>query len=180
MVSRTRAVPTAAPLERLLGRVACGDEHAFAELYDAIAGPVLAIVTRILHDRDLAEEVAQEVLLEVWLKANRFGEADGGALAWVLTIAHQRAVDRVRYEHARDRRTGQRFDEAGTLDELAHDPVSAALNQLTEPQRRSLILAYYGGYTDHEVSTALAESVTVVRSNMRDGLITLRDMEVRA
>lgn len=87
-------------LQELLGMVARGDQDAFAEVYDAVSGPVLGLVRSVLRDPAQSEEVAQEVLVEVWRTAPRFRAARGSAMSWVLTLAHRRAVDRVRSAEA--------------------------------------------------------------------------------
>lgn len=199
MVIRARAVQGADPAddviatrrtpEMLIRCVARGDEQAFAELYDHVAGPVLGVVTRILRDRAQSEEVTQEVLLELWLKAGQFNGTS--VLAWVMTMAHHRAVDRVRYEHAsadREQRAGQLserrpYDEVveAALESLERQEVRAALDDLTELQRRSIVLAYYGGYTYREVAEVLHKPAGTVKTRMRDGLIRLRNsLGVRA
>lgn len=193
MVSRARALPgartpddVADPAntpELLLRRVARGDEQAFAALYDIVAGPVLGIVTGVLRDHARSEEVAQEVLLEIWVEAAQFDEQCRSALAWVLTLAHRRAVDQVRYQHAnveRENRAGQweprhGFDEEATLDKMEHEAVRPALADLSDLQRRSIVLAYYGGRTYREVSETLDKPVGTIKTRMRDGLIRLRE-----
>src|SRR5690349_4433878 len=99
--------PTAAmgpDLARLLGRSARGDEAAFAELYDATAARVHGLVLRVVRDRAQSEEVTQEVFLEVWRQSGRYDADRGSALAWLMTIAHRKAVDRVRSAEAATRR----------------------------------------------------------------------------
>ncbi|RJO69905.1 RNA polymerase subunit sigma [Nocardia panacis] len=150
---------TASPA-RLLDRAARGDESAFAEFYDTAAGPVLAIAAGILRDPASAEQVTREVLLEIWRKAGRH-PAREGTMAWVLTIAHQRAVERVRYER------GARGPAPQALE-------FAPLYELTELQRRSIVLAYYSGFTAREVSAALNTPIPEVAAGMRDGLLRLR------
>ena len=91
-------------LDLLMVKVARGDRGAFEPVYDRLAGPVYGLVTEVLQDPAQSEEVAQEVLLEVWRAATRFDASRGGAVTWVMTIAHRRAVDRVRAENASARR----------------------------------------------------------------------------
>jgi RNA polymerase sigma-70 factor (ECF subfamily) len=172
-----------ASLEAALAAVARGDEAAFAVVYDRAAPVVLGTARRILRDPAQSEEVMQEVLLEVWRTATRFDPAAGSAAAWITTLAHRRAVDRVRSEQ----RAAQREIRAGTAavayDEVA-DAVEASLDRervrrclagLTELQRESVTLAYYGGYSYREVALLLGVAVGTVKTRMRDGLIRLRD-----
>ncbi|BCK55824.1 ECF RNA polymerase sigma factor SigK [Nocardia wallacei] len=174
-----------APLQALIERVAVGDEQAFADLYDIVSGPVLGIVTRILRDRSRSEEVMQEVLLEIWLKAPKFCEQQGNVMAWAVTMAHRRAIDRVRHEQACSDREGriEQLDVRRPVDEvvetalarLDEQQVRTALDKLTELQRQSIVLAYYGGYTYREVSQVLGTPVGTIKTRMRDGLIRLRE-----
>src|SRR5277367_3955106 len=102
---RPEPVPEHEPdLTALLALVARGDHRAFELLYDELAGPVYGVVRQVLRDPAQSEEIAQEVLLEIWRTASRFDPAKGSPPAWALTIAHRRAVDRVRSENASSRR----------------------------------------------------------------------------
>jgi RNA polymerase sigma-70 factor, ECF subfamily len=171
--------------DALLRAVARGDEAAFTQLYDLVAARVYGLARRVLRDPAQAEEVTQEVLVEVWRTATRYDPGRGSATSWIFTIAHRRAVDRVRSEQAsaeRTRRVAERetatpYDqvvEAATA-RVEQQQVRRCLKTLTELQREALTLAYYGGYTYREVAELLGAALPTVKTRMRDGLIRLRD-----
>lgn len=171
--------------EELLVAVARGSERAFEELYGLIAGPVFGVVRQVVRDVAQSEEVTQEVLVELWRTAARFDPARGSALTWALTVAHRRAVDRVRSAQARvarEERVGamsaQRdYDEVSeaVTARLERAQIRRCLSALTELQRESVLLAYYGGRTYPEVAALLDTPLGTVKTRLRDGLIRLRD-----
>lgn len=182
------AVTTADGLSDVMLQVAKGDEQAFAELYDAIAGLVHGISRRVVRDPAQAEEVTQEVMLEIWRKATTYSPAAGSVQAWVATIAHRRSVDRVRSAQAstdRDLAAGTTgsmapstpYDQVAETAEshLTTERVRQALGELTELQRESIVLAYYLGHTQADVAALLGVPLGTVKTRMRDGLIRLRD-----
>ncbi len=188
-VPRLRAVPSDAPpeptLDDMLGRVAHGDTAAFEAVFDALSPQVLGVVRRVLRDPAQSEEVAQEVLIEVWRTATRFDPERGSASTWVLTMAHRRAIDRVRSAQAavdREERVAHQqhmpaYDEVSEQVEtrLEHEQLRRCLGTLTDLQRESVNHAYYGGYTYREVAELLDVPLGTVKTRLRDGLIRLRD-----
>ena len=172
-----------ASLAALLDQVARGDRAAFNAVYDHVAAPVFGTVRRVVRDPFQSEEVTQEVLVEVWRAASRFDAGKGSAMAWVTTIAHRRAVDRVRSEQKSAERELRAASDAIAFDDvvetvearLDRDRVRRCLGSLTELQRESVTLAYYGGYTYREVAGLLGVAAGTVSTRMRDGLIRLRD-----
>ena len=186
---RLRAVsdtgPAVASEEDLLLATARGDQQAFAALYDRLAPTVHGIVRRVVRDPAQSEEVSQEVFVEIWRTAVRFDPDRGTARSWALTMAHRRAIDRVRSEQASRDRTqrvadGQHvraYDEVSEHVEvgLEHEQVRTALGTLTDLQRQAVELAYYQGYTYREVSDLLGTPLGTIKTRMRDGLIRLRD-----
>jgi RNA polymerase sigma-70 factor, ECF subfamily len=170
--------------EELLVAVAGGDTRAFGVLYDRVTPQVLGVALRVLRDRSLAEEVTQEVMVEVWRKATRFDPERGTASGWITTLAHRRAVDRVRSEQAsrdRDDRVSRR-DEPRAFDQVAdevqvrldHWQVRRALAELTDRQREAVELAYFGGHTYRDVAKVLDIPEGTAKSRLRDGLLRLR------
>ncbi len=171
--------------ESLLQRVSSGDQPAFAALYERFSARVFGLANRILRDPSQAEEVAQEIFLEIWQRASRFDRARGTATSWIMTLTHGRSVDRVRHSQAARARdlksTIENFDrEVDSVAESVVQHSDAAevrecLESLTPLQRESITLAYFGGHTQREVGEMLGAALPTIKTRMRDGLIRLRD-----
>lgn len=181
--ARTRS----ALVGHLLVRVGRGDEAAFDELYTAVAGSVFGVTLRVVRDRAIAEEVAQDVLVEVWRRAARYRPQAGSGRTWILTMAHRRAIDRVRSEQAHTDRlrahgakaTGS-HDDPDTVVDVAHreweaQRVREGLALLTDRQREAIDLAFSKGFTHREVAASLGIPLGTAKARIRDGLIKLRD-----
>jgi RNA polymerase sigma-70 factor (ECF subfamily) len=172
------------PLAEVVQWVARGDKEAFAQVYDALAPKVLGLARAVVRNHAMAEEVAQEVLLEVWRQAARYDPRAGSVSTWAMTIAHRRAVDRVRSVRAAEDREDRvassdvqrSYDEVSEQVEQREDEsrVRRAMASLTELQRETVVLAYWGGHTSAEISRRLGVPVPTVKTRLRDGLIRLR------
>lgn len=168
----------------LLRRAGRGDQAAFGELYDALSPLVYGVVLKVVRDPSHAEEVAQEVFVELWRLAARFDGTKGSARTWAATLAHRRAIDRVRSEQA----TRNRQDRDANQVVREHDTVAAeveasmdqvrvrkAMSRLSDIQREAVELAYFGGHTYREVAVLFDVAEGTVKSRIRDGMIRLRD-----
>jgi RNA polymerase sigma-70 factor (ECF subfamily) len=175
----------AAHLAELVARSSRGHEEAFSELYDLTSSRIYGLVLKVLRSADHAAEVTQEVFVEVWRQSARYAPDKGSVLAWMSTMAHRRAVDRVRSvssEVARD----EHYAVTAVVREADHvwehveqkldtERVRKGMASLTAIQREALGLAYFGGYTQTQVASLLKLPLGTVKTRIRDGLIGLRD-----
>ena len=171
-------------IDELLALVGRGDRVAFGALYDETAPRLFGLIRRLVVDPAQAEEVTQDVYLELWQSAARFDATRGNALSWMFTLAHRRAVDRIRSAQAsrdRDLRIGVRDLDVpvDTVAEAAetsveHERVQGALGELSDLQRECVALAYYGGLTQSEIAERLQVPLGTVKTRLRDGMIRLR------
>jgi RNA polymerase sigma-70 factor (ECF subfamily) len=170
-------------LTTLIASVADGDQAAFASLYDALSPTIFGVVRRVVRDGSQAEEVTQEVFVEIWRQATRFDGERGSVRTWAVTIAHRRAVDRVRSEQShRDRQVTvgatavevPSSPEEDAVDAEDRQRARAAMATLPSAQREALELAFYDGLTHVQISEHLGVALGTVKTRIRDGLIRLR------
>jgi RNA polymerase sigma-70 factor (ECF subfamily) len=170
-------------LAGLLKRTAQGDHRAFSEFYRHTLWQVAGLVRRVVIDRELSEEVVQEVFIVVWQDAAKYQSAIGSPTAWLMTIAHRRAVDKVRSNQSsrnRDERWASSAPDAydGVLDAVADKmharTLIASLACLSALQRESIVLAYFGSLTYREISVKLSVPLPTIKSRIRGGLQRLR------
>ncbi|HEX8476515.1 MAG TPA: sigma-70 family RNA polymerase sigma factor [Pyrinomonadaceae bacterium] len=170
-----------------LHAIARGDEKAFASLYDTYNSILLGLLLRILNSRVEAEDVLQEVFLQVWQRASTFDEARGRPFTWLVTLTRSRAIDRLRSSNARERTALAAALDApeSTSDDDASDEVvrseqselvHRALDAIPEEQRRTLLLAYFEGLTQTEIAERLKQPLGTVKTRMRAGMIKLREL----
>ena len=168
----------------LIHAVARGDELAFACLYDRYSSILLGLLLRILNDRAEAEDVLQEIFLQVWQRASDFDDARGRPFTWLVTLARSRAIDRLRALGSRDRVAHESAsrDVAPTPRDASDDAIQSeysemvhrALAEIPEDQRRALLLAYFEGLTQSEIAARLGEPLGTVKTRARSGLSKLR------
>jgi RNA polymerase sigma-70 factor, ECF subfamily len=167
--------------QQLMEGLLDGDDDAIRALYARFGRPVYSLGMRLLGSREAAEELAQDVFLTAWRKAARFDPARGRLSTWLMTIAHNLAVDRLRRE------TGARRPTLVLMDEVPDAPVAnegdvveerdaatRALASLTEAERRLLTRAYFRGLTAREISEADGIPLGTVKTRLRTAMIKVR------
>lgn len=172
------------PLGTLLSRAGRGDQSAFAELYDSLAPLLHGVVLKVVRDPAQSEEVTQEAFIELWRLAPRYDASRGSVRSWATTLAHRRAIDRVRSEQSsRDRTEREAQNRPIQSGDVAEQVVAnidgtrvrKALERLTEIQRQAVELAYFGGHSYREVAVLLGVAEGTIKTRIRDGMIRLRD-----
>jgi RNA polymerase sigma-70 factor (ECF subfamily) len=169
----------------LLHAIARGDEAALARLYDAYRVILFGLLVRILNSREEAEDILQDVFIQVWRRAKDFDEKRGRPFTWLVTLTRSRAIDRLRSLGARQRlavAAEQNHPEqasdalSDTIKVAQQEIVRSALAELPEEQRHTLVLAYFEGLTQTEIASKLGAPLGTVKTRMRSGMIKLRGL----
>lgn len=167
-------------------RIESGDEAALAALYDRYRTILFGLLLRILHNRAEAEDVLQEVFVQVWQRAASFDAARGKVFTWLVTLARSRAIDRLRAlgsrsrtieEAARESEIGERISDAeiDAISAQRGEIVRRALKQLPAEQRQVLLLAYFNGFSQSEIAERLNSPLGTVKTRMRSAMNKLRE-----
>jgi len=171
---------------QLLRRIGSGDGEAMAEFYDQTASPLFSIAMRILGDYAEAEEVIQDVFVQIWEKAESFDPMLGSAFHWSLSIARHRSIDRLRSRQRRARlheelektAPGSNRDNRPAQTPLNSEDTAAirsALKELPVEQREAIEMAFFGGQTHLEIAAALDEPLGTIKARIRRGMLKVRD-----
>jgi len=179
----TRAA-TDTDIEALLGRCALRDAKALKELYGLVSSQLFGVLLRLLRSRALAEEALQDVIVRVWQRAGQFEAYRGRGMAWMMSIARNRAIDLLRTQRQTvsidDSDAFEIADESGRdeLEMSATDKMKTALGQclggLSQQQRECITLAYVNGYSHDEIARSVGSPLGTVKSWVRRGLVSLK------
>jgi len=167
--------------------VADGDQSALATLYDSTSRLVFGLIVRIVVDRTIAEEVLLDVYTQVWRQASTYDTKRGAPLAWLMTIARTRAIDRLRSgRHEQQHKesldaigeitSNNASPETDTVNAERRELVRSALESLSPEQREVIELAYYSGLSHSEIALKLGQPLGTVKTRTRLGMMKLRDM----
>ena len=173
----------------LLKRVAAGDQVSFAELYDRFSGVLFSTAYRVLNNQQAAEDVLQDVFIQIWEKASRFDPARGKPITWAVTLTRNKAIDRLRSVQRRNRlqddvqreaETSEQFDDRNSFEALLSGEtgrlVRAAVKSLSKDQREAIELAFFSCMTQAEIAERLSEPLGTIKARIRRGMMKLREV----
>ena len=173
----------------LLQKIALGDKRAFAEFYDHFSGVLFSAALRVLNNREAAEDVIQDVFIQIWEKAPLYDATRGKPLTWAMTLTRNKSIDRLRSVQRRARlhedagkeaQTAEQFDGHSALDDVETTErgaiVRAAFEKLNKEQRQALEMAFFGSLTHTEIAEQLGEPVGTIKARIRRGMMKLRDV----
>ena len=173
----------------LLQRVAQGDRPSFEALYDRFSGVLFSIAHRVLNNQEAAEDVLQDVFIQIWEKAPLYDPARGKPMTWAVTLTRNKAIDRLRSTVRRNRlqddvqresETFEQFDDRSSFDAMASGEtkqlVRAAMQKLSPDQREAIELAFFSLLTQTEIAERLNEPLGTIKARIRRGMTKLRDV----
>ena len=173
----------------LLRRVAQGDRRSFEELYDRFSGVLFSIANRVLNNQEAAEDVLQDVFIQIWEKAPLYDPARGKPMTWAVTLTRNKAIDRLRSTQRRSRlqddvqresEAFEQFDDRSSFDEVASGEsgklVREAVQKLSKDHREAIELAFFSSLTQTEIAERLNEPLGTVKARIRRGMMKLRDV----
>ena len=173
----------------LLRRVAQGERRAFEELYDRFSGVLFSTAYRVLNNREAAEDVLQDVFIQIWEKASLYDPTRGKPMTWAVTLTRNKAIDRLRSTQRRNRlqddvereaETFEQFDDRSSFDAVASGETSKlvreAIRKLSKDQREAIELAFFSSLTQTEIAERLGEPLGTVKARIRRGMMKLRDV----
>ena len=167
----------------LLARVAAGDQDALGAFYDRYASTLMAVAVRVLNNASAAEDVVQEVFVQIWEHASSYDRELGKPLSWAVVLTRNKAIDRLRGRirgeklmvRAAAEAVGDDFAPPKRLDADVSDRVQAALKELPTDQRQAIELAFYNGLSQTEIAERLAQPLGTIKARIRRGMYKLRD-----
>jgi RNA polymerase sigma-70 factor, ECF subfamily len=173
----------------LLQRTGQGDRHSFAQLYDRFSGVLFSTAYRVLNDQHAAEDVLQDVFVQIWDKAPLYDSARGKPLTWAVTLTRNKAIDRLRSVQRRTRAQDElerqtsiftKWEGKTSADEVDASEksrmVRSAVMQLSDEQRQAIEMAFFSGMTQAEIAEKLEEPLGTVKARIRRGMMKLKDL----
>jgi RNA polymerase sigma-70 factor, ECF subfamily len=173
----------------LLRRVAQGDRRSFEELYDRFSGILFSTAYRVLNNQEAAEDVLQDVFIQIWEKAPLYDPSRGKPITWAVTMTRNKAIDRLRSTQRRSRlqddaqreaETFEQFDDRSSFDAAAAGDTSKlvreAIQKLSQDQREAIELAFFSSLTQTEIAERLSEPLGTIKARIRRGMMRLRDL----
>ena len=173
----------------LLHRIGQGDRRSFEELYDRFSGVLFSTGYRVLNNQEAAEDVLQDVFIQIWEKAALYDPARGKPMTWAITLTRNKAIDRLRSTQRRSRlqddleheaQTVEQFDDKNSFDAVSSvetgEMVREAIKKLSKDQREAIELAFFSSLTQTEISERLGEPLGTVKARIRRGMMKLKDL----
>ena len=173
----------------LLRRVAQGDRRGFEELYDRFSGVLFSTAYRVLNNQEAAEDVLQDVFVQIWEKAPLYDPTRGKPMTWAITLTRNKAIDRLRSAQCRSRlqdellqesQTAEQFDDRSSFDAASTSDtnklVHGAIQKLSKDQREAIELAFFSSLTQLEIAERLKLPLGTIKARIRRGMMRLRDL----